>query len=370
MFGKKILLVAVVVSGLALSGGCSDPGQRQSGGTTGDTTSQPPDGMTQKEWSGPTLAPDLVSVGGFRDGPETDQGEPTTLVDFEFDQEAFLTGGNRTSFHLVPTDGSDTLDAADIIPEKDKDGDEVVTAAFIGKLSKKDFARGFVDKEVLSPDAQGNGATNVGHSESLAMKTTTSSPDLKAVTKDADQVLFEFDQPLTKDDVVQNTGGLRIYFPDTRQANAIAVQRTGDRKTLRATYKDLPGDFGLGDAAGGFVAQGAVQGESKNATNAFDEVAPLEDTGAVVCPAPKIAGNLGEGEGPTEAPDLVSVGKFRRGSGHRPGQAPYLRRLCLRSKILTSREETGPASTSPGSTAATPWTLRASSRRAIKRATS
>ena len=312
---KMVILTAVVVLGLALAGGCSDPGERPSagGGTTGGTTSQLPGGMTQGEWSGPTLAPDLVSVGKFRDGPKTDQGKSTTLVDFEFDQEAFLTGGNRTSFHLVPTDGSDTLDAADIVPKKDKEGDKVVTAAFIGRLSTKNFARGFVDKEVLSPDAQGNGVTNVGQSEDIEKETTTSSPDLKTVTRDADQVLFEFDQPLTKDDVVQNTGGLRIYFPDTRQASAIAVRRTGDRSMLRATYKDLPGNFSLKEATGGFVAQGAVQGKSKNATNAFDEVAPLKDTGAVVCPAPKIAGKLGKGNGPTEAPDLMSVGNFRRG---------------------------------------------------------
>ena len=313
--GFWIVIVVLIAFALLAATSCSDPGERSSSGdsTSGDTTSQPPGGMKQTEWSGPTLAPDLVSVGNFRDGPKTDQGKKTTLVDFEFDQQAFLTGGNRTSFHLVPTDGTDTLDAADIKPEGDKKGDKVVTAAFVGRISPKDFARGYVDKEVLSQDAQGNGATNVGHSEDITKKTTTSSPDLKTVTKDADQVLFQFDQPLTKDDVVQNTGGLTIYFPDTRQASAIAVRRTGDRKVLRATYKDLPGEFRLKDATGGFVAQGAVQGKSKNATNAFDEVSPLKDTGAVVCPAPDYAGKKGEGNGPTEAPDLVSVGNFRRG---------------------------------------------------------
>ena len=318
--GLTIVIVVLVIFALLAAAGCSNPESRSSSGgdtsgdgTSGGTSSQPPGGMSRAEWSGPTLAPDLVSIGNFRSGPETDQGKKTTLVDFEFDQQAFLTGGNRTSFHLVPTDGSNTLDAADIKPEADKKGDKVVTAAFIGRLSTKNFARGYVDKEVLSPDAQGNGATNVGHSEALEKNTTTSSPDLKTVTKDADQVLFEFDQPLTKDDVVQNTGGLRLYFPDTRQAGAISVRRTGDRKVLRATYKDLPGEFSLEDAAGGFVAQGAVQGKSKSATNAFDEVSPLNDTGAVVCPAPKIAGKLGEGNGPTEAPDLMSVGNFRRG---------------------------------------------------------
>ncbi len=313
--GKTSILVAIAILGLVLTAGCSDPEKKQStgGGTTGGTTSQLLGGMTREEWSGPTLAPDLVSVGEFRDGPETDQGKPTTLVDFKFDQEAFLTGGNRTSFHLAPTNGGDPLDGADIVPEGDKEGDKVVTAAFVGRLSTKNFARGFVDKEVLSPDAQGNGVTNVGQSEDIEKETATSSPDLKTVTKDADQVLFKFDQPLTKDDVVQNTGGLRIYFPDTRQASAVAVRRTGDRNVLRATYKDLPGNFGLKDAAGGFVAQGAVQGKSKDATNTFDEVSPLKDTGAVVCPAPKIAGKTGEGKGSTEAPDLMAVGNFRRG---------------------------------------------------------
>ena len=36
--------------------------------------------------SGPTKAPDLMSVGNFRRGPFTVEYEPTTCVDFVFDQ--------------------------------------------------------------------------------------------------------------------------------------------------------------------------------------------------------------------------------------------------------------------------------------------
>lgn len=56
--------------------------------------------------AGPTEAPDLVRIDNFRRGPYTDQFEPTTCVDFSFDQSAYLNGGTRSTFHLVPLDGA------------------------------------------------------------------------------------------------------------------------------------------------------------------------------------------------------------------------------------------------------------------------
>ena len=263
--------------------------------------------------NGPTKAPDLMSVGNFRRGPFTSQFTPTTCVDFTFDQKAFLSGSNRTSFHLAPRDGSDALDAADIVPSKDKKGDVVITAAFPGNLKPEDFARGYVDKEALSSSKKGTAPTNVPHAGNVGEKNSTKHPDLVSVTKDADQFLFEFDQPLTKDDVVQDTGGLRLYFPNSEQTQATAVDTTGDRKVLRATFKQLPEGLGLADATGAFVTQGTVQGTGKGASNAFDELSSLEDTGKEVCPASKNTGKSGEGNGPTKAPDLMEMGNFRRG---------------------------------------------------------
>ena len=60
---------------------------------------------------GTTEAPDLLSVGNFREGPPNDDGAPQTLVDYTFDQPAYLKGGNRSGFNLVPLDGGDELAA-------------------------------------------------------------------------------------------------------------------------------------------------------------------------------------------------------------------------------------------------------------------
>ena len=264
------------------------------------------------EGDGPTVAPDLASVGNFRRGPFTTQFTPTTCVDFTFDQRAYLSGSNRTSLHLAPKDGGDALDAADIKPGSDKDGDAIITATFPGKLEPKDFARGYVDKKSFSSDKKGNAPTNIGQAADIGDNNSTKTPDLVSVTKDADQFLFTFDQPLTKDDVVQDTGGLRLYFPNTKQTGATAVDKTGDPKEVRATFKQIPEGMSLSDAVGAFVTQGAVQGTSAGADNAFDEVVPLEDTGAEVCSV-KNTGKSGGSNGPTRAPDLMSVGNFRQG---------------------------------------------------------
>lgn len=276
--------------------------------------------------TGTTEAPDLLSVGNFREGPPTDDGNPQTLVDYTFDQAAYLNGGNRSSFHLVPLNGGDPLDARGIAPASDTEGDEVVTVLFNGNISAADYARGFVDSGIVNSRQAGANADNpfnINQSEPISNNGITENPDLVSVTRDGDQVLYEFDEPLTDDDVIQSTSGLRLYFPQTdtsaiRDAGAQAVKRQNST-TLRAYFgEDLPGGKSLQDAIGGFVVQGTVQAAQgsrggNNGTNAFDELAPIGDTGAEVCPAPEGAGGTGAGNGPTEAPDLTSVGNFRRG---------------------------------------------------------
>lgn len=241
-----------------------------------ETSSAPKLSGQNGEGAGPTEAPDLVSVGNFRRGPFTSQFTPTTCVDFVFDQRAYLTGGNRTGFHLVPTDDSGALDATDIIPNSDGEGDVVVTVTFPGELRPGDLARGYVDGEVLSTDEAGNAPANVGQAEDAGERTQTEHLDLVSVSRDGDQFLFEFDQSLTQEDVVQDTGGLRLYFPDTRQTQATVVDKTDDPKMLRATFKQMPQGLDLSDAVGGLVTQGAVQGTDKGATNAFDELSPIK----------------------------------------------------------------------------------------------
>ena len=276
--------------------------------------------------SGPTEAPDLLSVGNFREGPLTAQGTQTTCVDFTFDDVAYLVGSNRTSFHLAPRDGTDALDADDITPQSDQEGDNIVTVAFPGDLDPQDFPRGYVDSNVVTARQGGANAENpfnINQAADVSNGGITENPDIASIRVDGDQVLFEFDEPLTDDDVVQNTGGLRIYFPQTdgsslRQAGAQSVKRQSPT-TLRAFFgTDLPGGRTLDDAVGGFVRQGTVQAApgskgGNNGANAFDEISPLEDTGAEVCAPAEGVGGTGAGNGPTEAPDLNSVGNFRRG---------------------------------------------------------
>ena len=222
------------------------------------------------------------------EGPTTPQGEPTTLVDFEFDQVVYLKGGDRTNFHLARTSGKDALDAKSMTPEDDEEGDGLVKAVFPGKLSAEDFARGYVDSQIVTSREQGANRDNPSNINQAATigDGKTKNPDLVSVERDGDRLLYEFDEPLTGDDVIQNTGGLRIYFAKSdsgsiREAGAISVKRRG-QTTLDAFFgKDLPGDRTLEDASGAFVKQGAVQaaGGSRGGNdgkNAFDGLSPID----------------------------------------------------------------------------------------------
>lgn len=321
------ILALLFIAGAFLLTGCDEsatmePERAGPGGGLGDrvprVSATPPT----------TEAPDLVSVDNFRKGPKDDDGNRQTLVDFTFDQAAYLNGGNRSSFSLVPLDGGDPLNARGIEPDADvAEGDEIVTVLFEGKIAAKDYARGFVATGVVNSDCCNIGSANpanINQSAIVSNEGLTENPDLIQATRDGDQVLFEFDEALTDDDVVQNTSGLRIFFPETDQnsvipdAGALSVKRQS-ATVLRAYYgEDLPEGYTLDDAVGAFVDQGSVQAASgsrgaNDGVNAFDEFAPLGDTGAVVCAAAPETGELGDGSGPTEAPDVVSVGNFRRG---------------------------------------------------------
>ena len=277
-----------------------------------------------------TEAPDLVSVSGFTS--VTQDGVDYTLVSYEFDQPAYLNGGDRSSFSLVPLDASDALDATGVEPDSDVEGDDVVEVFYNGTVAAADYARGVVATGVVNSDCCNVGPANpanINQSAIVSNDGLTENPDVVAITRDGDQVLFEFDEPLTDDDVVQSTSGLRVYFPQASQtsaipeAGALAVERQS-ATVLRAFFgEDLPvspsGDpFTLADAVGGFVVQGTVQAAAgsrggNDGKNAFDERAPLDDTGAVVCEAAPQTGEAGDRTGPTEAPDLLEVGNFRRG---------------------------------------------------------
>ena len=275
MIPKTSALAAIAVLGLTFAGCSADEQSSANQSSTGGSSSSEQTSTRGDNQEGPTIAPDPESVGNFRPGPPNDEGKARTLVDFRFDQEAFLTGGNRTSFHLVPKDGGEVVDGSDAIPKQDKEGDNVVTVVFDGQREPKDFARGYVDAEVLSSDKAGDAPTNVGQAEKVAGSDDTSvNPDLVSVTRDKGRLLFEFDQPLTSEDIVQDSSGLQIYYKNTKKFASKRVEKTDDPSILTARYAD---NVRLDEAVGAVVTQGSVQGKSSNGKpggpNAFDQVA-------------------------------------------------------------------------------------------------
>ena len=243
--------------------------------------------LTQATGSGPTVAPDLTSVDSFRRAPVNASGNPRTCVDFVFDQQAFLTGGDRSNFHLAPVNGDDAVDGTSVTVDSgqcvDTEGDDTITVVFNGRLAPKDYARGYVDRNTVSSGSQGNEPTNVGQAADISPNPSTVNPDLLSVSTRCSQkqAFFRFDEPLDQEDVVQDTAGLRVYFEDTTVAASQAVRKTDSQRTLRAVFSDLPEGKSLQDAVGALVTEGTVVGGREPGGpggengNAFDEVAPI-----------------------------------------------------------------------------------------------
>ena len=226
--------------------------------------------------SGWTVAPDLQFVGNFRQGPYTAELGPTTCVDYDFDQAAYLGGGNRTSFHLVPTDGGPVLDATGRVPKTDEEGDDKVIVQYLGLLDESDFARGYVDGNVVTSNANGDGPYNVAQADAISNAGNTDDPDLETVSEKSDKKLyFEFDEDLDQEDVVQDTAGLRFYTESGNVYTASKVKKTNREDVLVAKF-DLPKGVSARDAVGGLVVQGTVvapddDSDGAKEANSFDE---------------------------------------------------------------------------------------------------
>ncbi|MFD2922808.1 hypothetical protein [Halobacillus naozhouensis] len=248
-------------------------------------------GCSGQSSKGTTEAPDLLKAGNFRMGPSISQNEPTTAVDFTFDQPAFLNGGDRSSFHLIPLMEGDTLGGStNVKPKNDKEGDNTVTVLFSGELNPENYARGYVDSKVVNSDSSNTSSDNplnINQAAAISNGGKTENPDLVNVTLDGNSYLFEFDEALTDDDIIQNSSGLRLYFPKAKQNSTIPsagssrVEVVSDT-TLRAYYEGtIPGDYTLKDAVGAYVVQGTVQAAewcrgANSGKNAFDEVRKSE----------------------------------------------------------------------------------------------
>ena len=264
-----------------------------------------------------TQAPDLATVGNIREGEDangTSADDTDTYVDFTFDEEASIVSC-CSRFQVIPADGGAPLTAITVVDQGT--AATTFTAVFEEAFTAADIARGTVDDGIVQSTA--TGVTNppqaapVGDGQGI-----TANPDLISVTQDGDQMIFEFDEPIDRDDdVIQNTSGLRFFTANGDTYNSSVVRTVGGSSTkLRAIY-DLPEGVTLDDAVGGFVVAGTVVGDEPNANdlNELDEAAPIivEAPLAAVCPAAPQTGEVGDESGPTEAPDLLAVDNFRRG---------------------------------------------------------
>ncbi|QDP39305.1 hypothetical protein [Radiobacillus deserti] len=122
-------------------------------------------------------------------------------------------------------DGGDTVDGStNVQPNNDQAGDKTVTVLFSGNLDPQDYARGFVDSQVVNSNANNSSnenPLNINQAATISNQGKTDNPDLTSVTMDGNSYLFKFDEALTDDDIIQNSSGLRLYFPEAKQNSTI-----------------------------------------------------------------------------------------------------------------------------------------------------
>ena len=328
MSPKTSAFAAIAVLGLTFAGCSVEEQSSKNQSSTGGSSSSGQTSTRGDNQNGPTIAPDLESVGNFRPGPADNNGDPRTYVNFTFDQATYLNGGNRTSFHLVPMDGSKAIDGSGFKPPAsvDREGNRVVTVLFNGQLNPATFARGYVDSNTVSSGPQGNATFNINQAQDIVPNNTTKNPDLVSIKVNCrtKQALFRFDEPLDQEDVVQNTGGLRLYFRDTKNAGVQSVNQTNNPRVLKTTFTDLPQGKKLNNAVGVYATQGTVAGQPPDgpggqAGNAFDEVSPVQfSTSCATSGSP--GGNTGNGNAGGGTPGGgVSVGAGKGGAVVRVG---------------------------------------------------
>lgn len=207
----------------------------------------------------PTRAPDLISVGNFRPGTPTDDGNPRTFVDYTFDEPAELSGGDATNFNLVPVDGGPVLDAKELI---DGDNTNVYTIAYLGTIEQTDIARGFVDSgTVRDPNKK---PTNPLQSADVSNGGNTSDPDLVSVVPNVDtnELIYTFDQEVNIDD----DAGFGFYKRNGKEFDG-SLARQLTPTTVAVEFVDVE----VSSAVGATVDNGAVA-DLQDDSNQPDEV--------------------------------------------------------------------------------------------------
>lgn len=263
--------------------------------------------------AGTTSAPDLVSVGNFRQGAQN--GE--TAVDFVFDEAATQVAAAPAAdtFFLIQTNGSvaqcegpgEDADAVAASGGTVAGGDGTTTFTVIctnpgitlatpngTPLTATNVARGVVDGGEVT-DASGN--ANVQQAADVA--STSADPDLVSITLQpsagttADGILAVFDENVT--DVV-TVGSVFAYGVDgtPTAANGFDVNDS-NRTQVLFTFPDGTIDAAGAEVVGLYVEDGAVVASDDATGNQEDEVGAANQTTGT------------QTVGATAAPQLVSV---------------------------------------------------------------
>lgn len=274
-----------------------------SGSTEGDAAIGTAQTSTQGA-AGITTAPDLLSVGNFRQSQTT---AATTLVDYTFDEAATATGANGSKFHLVKQDGT-VLNGVLVTAGS---GTTVLTVSFTdtsagsaGAIGTANVARGYDDAGAVT-DLDGSAVPNPQQAADVGNSGNTTTADLVSATFQPtataangttaiDQVLYTFDQAVT----AATPADFQVYLTNaTTVTGATNAPFTGRAQINNGNPTQVLVDFPDGtltNAVGASVLPGAVTDANNNASLA-DEVGVANQSSSSTTP------------GRTDGPDLTGV---------------------------------------------------------------
>jgi hypothetical protein len=283
--------------------------------------------------AGITVAPDLVSVGGFRQGATAG----TTAVDFTFDEAAFTTGTGAFRLVLVnnPTGatGNENVCTGPVATDTTAGGGTVAggngttTITVVctnpgittdnpngNPITADQVARGTVDPGTVSDEQQIVGGTpdnvegrvNPMSAAEVANNGNTFEPDLVSVefrpgatTADVDRALFTFDAEVA----TATAASFAVYGDAGTPLAATAVAGTGTAAINPQNARQVLVEFtttAVDRAVGGFVTDGAVS------TAATATTVALSNEQDEVGVANTLAGTV-QTPGRTQDPDLTGV---------------------------------------------------------------
>ena len=207
-----------------------------------------------------TIAPDLVKIGNFRSGTPTDDGNPRTFVDYTFDTEAELSGGDVTNFNLISTDGGSVLNAQELI---EGENTKTYTIAYLDTIAETDIARGFIDSGTVR--IAGEEPTNPLQSVDVSNSGNTTDPDLVSVVPSfsTNELVYSFDRTVNIDD----DAGFGFYNRQGKEFDG-AIARQLNPNTVAVEFVDVR----VASAVGATVDNGAVA-NLQDDSNQPDEVA-------------------------------------------------------------------------------------------------